>query len=292
MADAGEADGCPVSSRRWPQPRRCRCPGAGQAPRAGRHCVRSFVGVPCCNSLLPRKRDLNAPRVVYRTARCGLRVTRRQRHRLFGLLRSAGDVWCCVLELNSWRRRRQDAPLAGYRELCRELAASGPGTFGELDSTGARSVLRRYDLRRLVQRRETPQGRARRGARPPPAPRAPGGCRSPPGGTSAARTAGTRGTATWSRPPTSPPATAAAPSRAPPLARGSRTAEPGHTCQACTRPDVTQGDGPHHGPPPRVPWRAPARPTRQPAARGVARPTARSPQTRRPTTGELTGRCT
>ena len=82
--------------------------------------------------------------MVYRTARCGLRVTRRQKDRLFGLLRSAGDVWCCVLELNSWRRGRQDAPAAGYQELCRQLAASGPGTFGELDSTGARSVLRRY----------------------------------------------------------------------------------------------------------------------------------------------------
>ena len=32
----------------------------------------------------------------------------------------------------------------GYQELCRELAASGPGTFGELDSVGGRSVLRRY----------------------------------------------------------------------------------------------------------------------------------------------------
>jgi hypothetical protein len=63
---------------------------------------------------------------------------------VFGLLRSAGDVWCSVLELNLWRRRRQDAPVAGYQELRRELAASGPGTFGELDSTGARSVLRRY----------------------------------------------------------------------------------------------------------------------------------------------------
>ena len=82
--------------------------------------------------------------MVHRTARCGLRVTRAQRGRLFGLLRSAGDVWCCVLELNRWRCRRQDAPLAGYQELCRELAAAGPGTFGELDSAGARSVLRRY----------------------------------------------------------------------------------------------------------------------------------------------------
>jgi len=78
--------------------------------------------------------------------------------------------------------------------------ASGPGTFGELDSTGARSVLRRY---------------------------------------SDAHTADTKGTATWSRPPTSPPATAAAPSSPrPPGARRSRTAEPGHTCQACTRHDV------------------------------------------------------
>jgi len=93
---------------------------------------------------MPRKRAPDAPRVVHRTARCGLRATRGQRRRLFGLLRSAGDVWCCVLELNAWRRRRQDPPLAGYQELCRELAASGPGTFGELDVTAARSVLRRY----------------------------------------------------------------------------------------------------------------------------------------------------
>jgi transposase len=81
---------------------------------------------------------------VYRTARAGLRVTRGQRRRLFELLISAGDVWACVLEINAWRRTRQDAPLVGYRELFRELAASGPGTFGALDSTGARSVLRRY----------------------------------------------------------------------------------------------------------------------------------------------------
>jgi IS605 OrfB family transposase len=93
---------------------------------------------------MARKRERDAPRVVHRTARCGLRVTRGQRNRLFGLLRSAGDVWSAVLELNRWRRRRHDAPLASYQELCRELAASGPGTFGELDTVGARSVLRRY----------------------------------------------------------------------------------------------------------------------------------------------------
>ncbi|MGR6316890.1 transposase [Micromonospora soli] len=59
-------------------------------------------------------------------------------------MRSGGDLWACLLEVNAWRRRRRDAPLVGYQELCRELAASGPGTFGELDSKGARSVLRRF----------------------------------------------------------------------------------------------------------------------------------------------------
>jgi IS605 OrfB family transposase len=63
---------------------------------------------------------------------------------LLALLVSAGDVWACVLELNAWRRARQDRPLASYQELCRELACAGPGTFGELDTEGARSVLRRY----------------------------------------------------------------------------------------------------------------------------------------------------
>src|SRR3984957_8186807 len=106
--------------------------------------VRYFVGIPRHNNGMPRKRDLDAALVVHPPARCGLRVTRGQRERVFGLLRSAGDVWCCVLELAAWRRQRQGPPLAGYRELCRELAASGPGTFGELDSAGARSVLRRY----------------------------------------------------------------------------------------------------------------------------------------------------
>ena len=92
---------------------------------------------------MPRHRGAGSPRVVYRTARAGLRLTGAQRRRLLGLLASAGDVWACVLEINAWRRARQDRPLASYQELCRMLAASGPGTFGELDSVGARSVLRR-----------------------------------------------------------------------------------------------------------------------------------------------------
>src|SRR5438876_3751419 len=93
---------------------------------------------------MPRRRDSLSPVVVHRTARAGLRVTRAQRRRLVRLLVSAGDVWACVLEMNAWRRARQDRPLVSYQGLCRELAASGPGCFGELDTTGARSVLRRY----------------------------------------------------------------------------------------------------------------------------------------------------
>ncbi|MFU8855324.1 hypothetical protein ACNAW0_30840, partial [Micromonospora sp. SL1-18] len=71
-------------------------------------------------------------------------MTAGKRRRCFGLLRSAGDVWACVLEVNAWRRRRHHTPLTGYQALCRELSGSGPGTFGELDTTGARSVLRRF----------------------------------------------------------------------------------------------------------------------------------------------------
>ncbi|MFG3324056.1 RNA-guided endonuclease InsQ/TnpB family protein [Micromonospora chersina] len=94
--------------------------------------------------VVPRRRDSSAPRVVHRTARVALRVTSGQRRRCFGLLRSAGDVWACALEINAWRRRRDAAPLVGYQQLCRELSGAGPGTFGELDTTGARSVLRRF----------------------------------------------------------------------------------------------------------------------------------------------------
>ncbi|BEL06071.1 hypothetical protein Q0Z83_042620 [Actinoplanes sichuanensis] len=82
--------------------------------------------------------------MVHRTARVGLRLTRAQRERCFGLLRSGADVWACVLEINAWRRRRADTPMAGYQQLCKLLTQAGPGTFGELDTTGARSVLRRY----------------------------------------------------------------------------------------------------------------------------------------------------
>jgi transposase len=93
---------------------------------------------------MPRRRDPNPAPVVHRTARVGLRLTRGQRERCYGLLRSAGDVWTCVIELNSWRSHRGDKPIANYQELCGLLTDAGPGTFGELDTTGARSVLQRY----------------------------------------------------------------------------------------------------------------------------------------------------
>jgi len=83
-----------------------------------------------------------APRPVHRTALVRLRVTRRQAHRCYGLLRSAGDVWAWLLDSN-WQRHQQGDPLVtGYQALCRELTKSDG--FGELSVVGARSVLQRY----------------------------------------------------------------------------------------------------------------------------------------------------
>ncbi|MBK5306916.1 MAG: transposase [Frankiaceae bacterium] len=93
---------------------------------------------------MPRRRAASGPAVVHRTARVEVRVSSGQRERCFGLLRSAGDVWAVLLQANRWRRERGAPGLVGYQELCRELAAAGPGVFGELSTVGARSVLRRY----------------------------------------------------------------------------------------------------------------------------------------------------
>jgi hypothetical protein len=82
------------------------------------------------------------PRLVHRTAPIRLRVTRHQADRCYGLLRSAGDVWAWLLDLNRQRRQEGAQPVTGYPALCRELTAVG--SFGELSVTGARSVLRRY----------------------------------------------------------------------------------------------------------------------------------------------------
>jgi len=82
------------------------------------------------------------PRLVHRTARIRLRVTRRQADRCYGLLRSAGDLWAWLLDTNRERLEQGAAPIVGYQALCRELTTRGPA--GELSVVGARSVLGRY----------------------------------------------------------------------------------------------------------------------------------------------------
>jgi IS605 OrfB family transposase len=83
-----------------------------------------------------------APRLVHRTAKVRLRVTRRQTARCYGLLRSAGDVWAWLLDTNRQRHRQGEPAISNYQALCRELAKSDG--FGELSTVGARSVLQRY----------------------------------------------------------------------------------------------------------------------------------------------------
>jgi IS605 OrfB family transposase len=78
---------------------------------------------------------------VHRTARIRLRVTAAQARRCFGLLRSAGDVWAALIEVNDVRFRRRARPIASYQEWCREVAGV---RVGELSVTGIRSVVRRY----------------------------------------------------------------------------------------------------------------------------------------------------
>src|SRR5947209_7131364 len=78
---------------------------------------------------------------LHRSARIAIRATRGQRRRLFGLLRSAGDVRALVLDCNRQLREWKVTPVVTYQGLCREIAGMD---FGELDSVGARSVIRRY----------------------------------------------------------------------------------------------------------------------------------------------------
>lgn len=82
--------------------------------------------------------------MVLRTARVGLRLTRAQRRRCFGLLVAAADVWSCVLDMNRWRRQRGLPAIVNFAALCRELHHAGLGVFGELASICAEGVLRRY----------------------------------------------------------------------------------------------------------------------------------------------------
>jgi hypothetical protein len=103
-----------------------------------------FVVGTWCSRVVPRRHDVDAPRVVMRTARVGLRVTPGQRRRCFGLLVAAGDVWSCLLDMNRWRRHRGPPGIVNFQELCRELHQAGPGVFGELPSKCAEGVLRRF----------------------------------------------------------------------------------------------------------------------------------------------------
>jgi putative transposase len=82
------------------------------------------------------------PRLVHRRARIRLTVTRRQAERCYALMRSAGDVWAWLLDMNRMRTQQGLAPVTNYQMLCRLLTVVGP--FGELSVVGARSVLRRY----------------------------------------------------------------------------------------------------------------------------------------------------
>src|ERR1700738_4697478 len=78
---------------------------------------------------------------LHRSARISVRATKAQRRRLYGLLRSAGDVRALVLDCNRQLREWKLPRVVTYQGLCREIAGM---TFGELDTVGARSVLRRY----------------------------------------------------------------------------------------------------------------------------------------------------
>jgi hypothetical protein len=79
---------------------------------------------------------------VHRTAMVRLRLTRRQAHRCYGLLRSGGDVWAWLLDTNRARWQQGEPAISNYQALCRGLTRMG--TFGEQSMVGARSVLRRY----------------------------------------------------------------------------------------------------------------------------------------------------
>ena len=172
-----------------------------------------------------------------------------------------------------------------------------PGTFGELDSTGARSVLRRYSdawftaaKRRRAGDSSARYPRRRRGLVPVrwyagtftldgrvlriPVAR---GC-TPllvrldlPAGPDPARVAGVDLGIIH-------PYAVAGPG-------GQQLLVSGRAIRAECRQHLRDRNHP-----PTVPWPAPARPRRESPARGVARPPARSPQAASP--GELTDRCT
>ena len=58
------------------------------------------------------------PRLVHRTAHIRLRLTRRKTDRCYRLLRSAGDTWAWLLDLNRQRLQQDAPPVTGYPALC------------------------------------------------------------------------------------------------------------------------------------------------------------------------------
>src|SRR3989442_3292660 len=78
---------------------------------------------------------------LHGSARIAIRATRAKRRRLYGLLRSAGDVRALVLDCNRQLGERRLPRVVSYQGLCREIAGM---SFGELDMVGARSVIRHY----------------------------------------------------------------------------------------------------------------------------------------------------
>jgi len=76
-----------------------------------------------------------------RTARVVLRVTPAQRRRLIAMLRSGGDVWAALIEVNQIRFRCHAKPIFGYESWWREVAGV---PVGELSKAAICSVVRRY----------------------------------------------------------------------------------------------------------------------------------------------------
>jgi len=60
-----------------------------------------------------------------RTARVVLRVTPAQRRRLIAMLRSGGDVWAALIEVNQIRFRCHAKPIFGYESWWREWITLG-----------------------------------------------------------------------------------------------------------------------------------------------------------------------
>ncbi len=135
------AAGFPARPRHRPlDPRPRRRPGPGVGAEAGRLVGHLVNDSDVFLDVVPGR--YGAPMaMVHRSARVGLRGSRGQRRRCFGLLRSGGDVWGALIDLNQARFVRRAPPVANYQALCREVAGVA---VGELSVTAIRSVVRRY----------------------------------------------------------------------------------------------------------------------------------------------------